>query len=169
MKRDANGATLVLAVCLTLVVLMLGAGSGYAQVTTGSISGSIVDAQNTAVPDVTVKAVNKATNEEYNGAGDNAGLFRLNQLATGTYRLEISKQGFKKLVFDSIDVTVAADHGLGVLKLELGEVTSTIEVTEAPPLMQSSEAQITNAFTSTAMQTFPGVLENQGLDYLALT
>jgi len=164
MKRDANGATLVLAVCLTLVVLMLGAGSGYAQVTTGSISGSIVDAQNTAVPNVTVKAVNKATNEEYNGAGDNAGLFRLNQLATGTYRLEISKQGFKKLVFDSIDVTVAADHGLGVLKLELGEVTSTIEVTEAPPLMQSSEAQITNAFTSTAMQTFPGVLENQGLD-----
>ena len=169
MKRAVNGVTLALAACLTLAVLILGALPAYAQVTTGSISGSIVDAQNNSVPNVAVKAINKATNEESNGSSDNAGLFRLNQLGTGTYRLEISKQGFRKLVFDSIDVTVAADHGLGALKLELGEVSSTIEVTEAQPLIQSSEAQITNAFTATNIATFPGVLENQGLDYLALT
>jgi hypothetical protein len=36
------------------------------------------------------------------------------------------------------------------------------------PLVESSEAQVTNTFTGTALNTFAGIQENQGLDRLAL-
>src|SRR5260370_42335826 len=32
------------------------------------------------------------------------------------------------------------------------------------PLVESSEAQVTNTFTGTALNTFAGIQENQGLD-----
>jgi hypothetical protein len=72
-------------------------------------------------------------------------------------------------MFDSIEVSVGADRGLGAVKLEIGEVSATVEVSSAPPLLESTEAQVTNSFTSESLTTFPGVLENQGLDNLALT
>jgi hypothetical protein len=83
--------------------------------------------------------------------------------------VEITKQGFRKALLDNVDVAVGADRGLGALKLEVGELTTTVEVSAVPPLLQSTEAQISNAFTATDISQFAGVLENQGLDNLALT
>src|SRR6266478_9948369 len=140
-----------------------------AKVSNGSLSGSIADPQGAAVPNATVTATNKATNQVLTATSDNSGLFRLGPLPPGTYRIEVSKQGFRKAAFDNVEVAVGADRGLGALKLEIGEVTATVEVSAAPPLVESTEAQITNEFTSANIGMFPGVLENQGLDFLALT
>jgi carboxypeptidase family protein len=157
------------------VVVSLAVGLAFvptsvnAQVSNGSISGGIADPQGAAVLGAAVKAVSKDTNQEYTTTSDSAGLFRLNLLPPGVYRVEISKQGFRKMAFDNFNVSVGTDRGLGTVKMEIGEVTATIEVTSAPPLMESTEAQITNAFTAANISTFAGVLENQGLDVLALT
>jgi len=140
-----------------------------AQVSNGSISGSIADPQGAGVPNATVTATNKATNQVLTATSDNSGLFRLGPLPPGTYRIEVSKQGFRKAAFDNVEAAVGADRGLGVVKLEIGEVSATVEVSSALPLVESTEAQITNAFTAANIGTFPGVLENQGLDFLALT
>jgi hypothetical protein len=140
-----------------------------AQVSTGSISGGVVDAQGASVPGASVKAVSKDTGQEYNGSTDNSGSFRFSQLAPGTYRVEVAKQNFRRLVFDTVEVTVGADHGLGALRLEVGEVASTIEVSSAPPLIESTEAQVTNSFSTAELRSFPLVVDNQGMDFLALT
>lgn len=140
-----------------------------AQVSTGSISGNLVDAQGAAVPNADVKATNKANNQVLTSESDNSGVFHLAQLQPGTYRLEISKQGFRQMVFDEVQVAVGADKGLGTITLELGEVTATVEVSAAQPLIENTQAQVSNDFTSSNIQTFPNVLENQGLDLLALT
>ncbi len=153
---------------LALTVVIVPAPA-TAQVSSGSISGSIADPQGGAVPDATVKAVNKETNQEVTTTSDGAGLFRLSLLPPGKYRLEVAKDGFRKIVFDTVDVSVGADYGLGTLKLEIGEVSATVEVSSAPPLIENTEAQVTNAYTAETISTFPGVLENQGLDQLALT
>jgi hypothetical protein len=167
MKRAVNAAALV--VVLTVAVLGLGVAPANAQVSKGSMSGSVTDPQGAAVAGAVITAVSKDTNQASTTETDNAGLFRLSLLPPGAYRVEISKQGFRKVVFDSISVSVGADYGLGAVKLEIGEVSATVEVSAAQPLMESTEAQITNDFSSANMQTFPGVLENQGLDNLALT
>ena len=72
-------------------------------------------------------------------------------------------------MFDNVEVTVGADRGMGTIKLEIGEVSSTVEVSAVAPLLESTEAQITNSFSATEMQTFPTILGNEGLDNIALT
>jgi carboxypeptidase family protein len=169
MKHAVNGVALALVVLLALAVASLWAPPACAQVSTGSISGNLVDPQGAAVPNADVKLINKNNNQVSASQSDNAGLFHLAQLQPGSYRLEVSKQGFRKMVLDNIEVAVGADRGLGAISLAIGEVSATVEVSAALPLVQSTEAQVTNAFTSENIDTFVGVLENQGLDNLALT
>ena len=114
-------------------------------------------------------AVSKDTNQQFNATSDNSGLFKLSLLPVGAYRLEVTKNGFRKSVFDNVEVTVGADRGMGTIKLEIGEVSSTVEVSAVAPLLESTEAQITNSFSATEMQTFPTILGNEGLDNIALT
>jgi len=120
-----------------IAVFCFGGGSVFApaatiaQVSNGSISGNIADPQGSGVPQATVKATNKATNQELTTTSDSSGLFRLGVVPPGTYRIEISKQGFRKAVFDNVEVAVGADRGLGTVRLEIGEVTSMVEVNSA--------------------------------------
>lgn len=156
-------------VSLAVVFLAFVGAPTLGQVSTGSVSGNLVDAQGAVVPNADVKLINKANNQVSSTTSNNAGVFHVAQLQPGTYRVEISKQGFRKLVFDDIEIAVGADYGLGNIILELGEVTTTIEVSAAQPLIERTQAQVTNDFTAADMTTFPNVLENQGLDLLALT
>jgi hypothetical protein len=169
MKRAVDGVAMALIVVLTLALMGLGVTSANAQVSKGSISGSVTDPQGAVVLGASIKAISKDTSEQYTAETDSSGLFRLSLLPPGTYRLEIAKQGFRKTVLDNVEVAVGADRGLAPIRLEIGEVAATVEVSAALPLVQSTEAQVTNAFTSENIDTFVGVLENQGLDNLALT
>ena len=140
-----------------------------AQVSTGSISGNLVDAQGAAIAVAEVKVTNKASNQVRVSTSGNDGSFHIPQLQPGSYRLEISKQGFRKLTYDNVEIVVGTDYGMGNVRLEVGEVTATVEVSAAQPLIESTQAQVSNDFTAADMTKFPNVLENQGLDLLALT
>ena len=161
--------SLSIAAMVVLVLSLVNQRISYAQVSKGSISGSLVDPQGASVPDASLKIVNKATNETVTVTSDSAGLFRFALLSIGTYRLEISKSGFNKMVVDNIEVTLGADRGIGSIGLQVGEVSTTVEVSSGQPLMETTEAQVTNAFSTSDLSSFPGVAENQGLDFLALT
>src|SRR5713226_8848854 len=153
MKRAVDGVTVALIVVLTLAMAGLGGTSANAQVSKGSISGSVTDPQGAVVLGASIKAVSKDTNQEYAAETDSAGLFRLSLLPPGTYRLEIAKQGFRKTVLDNIEVTVGADRRLAPIRLEIGEVSATVEVTSAAPLVESTEAHVTKSFTADNINT----------------
>lgn len=140
----------------------------YAQVSTGSISGTIADAQGGTVADATVKAVLVATGQVFTTMSDNAGSFRLNALPIGIYRVEASKDGFRKISVPGVEVAISVDRGLGTLKLDVGDQAATIEVTSSAPLVEQSEAEVTNTFSGGVLSNFSGIQENEGLDNLAL-
>jgi hypothetical protein len=169
MKSGLRLAAVPVVIVVLTLMLVITPAPTTAQVANGSISGNVVDAQGAAIADAAVKAISKDTNKEATTTTDSAGLFRLSLLPPGSYKVEITRTGFHKVVFDNFEVSVGADRGLGTVKLEIGEVSATVEVTAAPSLIENTEAQITNAFTATDIAQFAGVLENQGLDNLALT
>ena len=70
---------------------------------------------------------------------------------------------------DTVPVRVGSDTGLGNLVLVVGSVSTSIEVTNAPPEIENTQAQISTTLTDSTIAVFPGILENQGLDMLALT
>ncbi len=168
--RTGRGKVFFLSISVVLALLLMGLSvpEANAQVTKGSISGVLLDPQAAAVPGADIKAVNADTGETATTTSDNSGIFRLNLLTIGKYKVEISKQGFKKTVFGSVNVASAQDTGLGTIRLEVGDIATSVEVTETAPLVDSTEAQISTTFTAAQLNTMPSIQANQGLDFLAL-
>ena len=162
MEQVKNFRVLV-GLCLVVVLLFGLPGIGQAQTNKGSISGVVFDSQGATVPNADVKVVNKDTGETASTQSDDAGRFRLNLLTIGSYRVEIAKGGFRKVVLDGVTVDSAQDHGLGNVNLEIGDVSTTIEVSAATPLVDVTEAQISTSFPVATLTSLPSILANQGL------
>src|SRR5262249_23723373 len=99
---------------------------------------------------------------------DNAGFFRFNLIPQGTYTVEISAPGFETVKQTGISVIAARDTGLGSIKLSVGAPTTTVEVTAAAPLIESTQAQITSNFNNQILVNTAGIEANEGLDNIAL-
>ena len=156
-------ATLGLSVCLLLAVT-----PASAQVASGSISGTAVDPTGAVIVGATVTAVNTATNVTANTTTTSSGSFLLAGLAVGTYTVTMTQSGFQTITLSDIAVTAGTDHGLGSIKLTVGSKSTTVEVTSGQPLMETTQAQVSTAFTNTDLTNFPGLNANSGLDNLAV-
>lgn len=140
----------------------------FGQVIKGSISGSVIDPQGAVVSGAQVKARNVETGVVFTTVTDNAGLYRLNLLPVGTYSVQITNAGFKTATQGNVIVAAGRDTGLSAIKMTIGEASTTIEVSAAAPLIETTQAQITNTFSGTTLSSFAGIQENEGLDRLAL-
>jgi hypothetical protein len=160
-KQAAFGLALIIASAIY-------AAPANAQLTTGSLSGTVIDQSEAAVPGAIVTAKNKETGSVATSPTSDLGYFKLGFLQVGMYELTITKAGFSSLRMDNVAVQVNADNSLGGIKLQLGASNATIEVTAAPPLIESTTSQITNTFSDETINGFVGVGELEGLDNLAL-
>ncbi len=168
MRNNSLPKSLLCGLVLCLLLAGLSASRLVAQVVKGSISGSLVDQSGAAVPGADVRATNKDTGLVSSAASETSGLFRLALLPVGTYSVEISKSGFRKLVLSDVEVSAARDSGLGTLALEVGQPTTIVEVSEAPTMLETSQVQVSTSIKGSEIATFSGVGEAQGLDNLAL-
>jgi hypothetical protein len=164
MNRKLRTVFLLVAACLVLVWCIPSVG----QVLKGSISGTVQDPQGAVVSGAQVKATNSSTGVTLTTTSDSAGLFRVNLIPAGEYKVEVAAQGFKTAVQSNILVAAGRDSSLGSMKLTVGETSTTIEVSGAAPLIETTQSQVTNTFSGTALTSFAGIQENQGLDNLAL-
>ena len=164
MNSKLRNVLALLAVALMTTFCIPAAG----QLVQGAIAGTVADQQGAVVAGAQVKATNIATGVSRTAVTDNSGLFRFSLIPAGTYKLEITAKGFKTGVQSSVLVGAGQDASVGTIKLTVGEVTNTVEVSAEAPLIETTNAQVTNTFAGTALQTFAGIQENQGLDNLAL-
>jgi Carboxypeptidase regulatory-like domain len=139
-----------------------------AQLASGTLSGNVVDQSGAAVPDAGVTITNLANGAVLTATTSNTGGFRFTLLAIGSYDVQIVKSSFKKLKVSGVEVDANVENNVGELKLQIGEQSATVEVTAAPPLVETQQAQVTTVFTGQQLQSFSGVAENEGLDFLAL-
>jgi hypothetical protein len=156
------------AVLFAITVALVWCIPAVGQVLKGSISGTVVDPQGAVVSGAEVKAKNVETGVVATTTSDSSGLFRLNLLSSGTYNVEVTAKGFKTAVSKGASVNAGADTGLGALHLSVGETSTTVEVTSAAPLIETTQSQVTNTFSGTMLNQFAGVQENEGLDRMAL-
>lgn len=156
---------------VSLIVLgtAIFSATGVAQVSTGSLSGTVVDPSGALVSDATVTLINEGSSAKQQATTSTAGAFRFTFLSVGRYDLEISKPGFRSLKSSGISVDANIEHTLGALKLDVGQTSESVEVSSAAPLVESAQAQVSTAITGEALQTFSGVAENEGADFMALT
>ncbi|MEZ5364102.1 MAG: carboxypeptidase regulatory-like domain-containing protein [Bryobacterales bacterium] len=141
-----------LGILSTLVLACIASVS--AQVNTGSIGGSVLDPGGAAVPGATVLATSTASGQTFEARSSEAGLYVFPSLPTGVYEISVEQPGFKKLTQSNLEVRVAQRLALD-LTLEIGDVTETVEVTAAPPLLEATTSERGQSFSPKFMNTLP--------------
>ena len=122
--------------------------------TAATIVGDVTDPSGAAVPGVTVKVTNEGTSATREVVTNEAGQYRVTPLNPGNYSVAIEAPGFKSQIRSGVVLQVSAVLGVD-FTLELGEVTETIEVTGAAPIMQTEEASVGNVVNSQDLQRLP--------------
>ena len=104
------------------------AGLALAQGPVGTLTGTITDPANAAVPGATVVAKNNATSVEASTTTTNTGTYTLPYLPAGTYKIRVSATGFRTSTADNVLLRVAQTQTQDI-KLEVGTLTEQVTVT----------------------------------------
>ena len=99
-----------------------------AQVTSGTVFGSVQDSSGALVPNAAIVAADSATGVTRNGTSSSTGTFSLPNLPPGTYTIEVSAPGFRPLSKSGVILNAADNLNAGVFALEVGGTTSTVTV-----------------------------------------
>jgi hypothetical protein len=123
-----------------------------AQQTLGAITGTVSDPSGALVSDATVKAVNIETNLEVVAHTKN-GSFQIPDLPVGTYRVTVTKDGFKTETHTKILVSGARTTTVDT-SLQVGSIGTTVEV-NAVPLMNQVDTTIGYVVDTNTIETTP--------------
>jgi len=143
----ATGAVSSRAVLLIAMLLAICSVSAWAQSSaSGTVTGVVQDQQGLAIPDVSIKLTDPSTNVTIATVSNQAGRYNVPNVSPGTYNIVFSKTGFATRKVDKQDVRVAETVTVNAA-LEVGQLTSVIEVTSAP----GAELQMVNATVGTTV------------------
>src|SRR5687767_271116 len=130
--------TKLISICVLLCLL---SAMAFAQTITGSVTGTVTDASGAAMANVKVTATNTGTGIANTTQTNASGIYNFPFLPVGEYNVAAENQGFKKAVIGPFRLEVNQTARLDV-KLEVGDISQSVEVTEVGPLLQT-ETQAT--------------------------
>jgi hypothetical protein len=126
-----------LAVCaalLTITPINLPAQSIY-----GGLRGLVTDSSGAAMANAKVSLINEATTDARNVQTSNDGEYVFSQVIPGRYKVLVEFGGFKK--FERTGILVETQQQISVdVKMEVGNVTDSVLVTEEVPLIETANA-----------------------------
>jgi hypothetical protein len=149
-----------------LVALLFAVPFVSAQVTTGNLQGIVRDQNDAVVAGASVKVTNTATGASREATTNEEGFYRVTNLLPGdTYMIEVTAAGFQPTKVEQIAVRLGVENS-GDVKLGVTQVTGgTIQVTGETPLIQSTQSQLSTAYTPKQLTQLPF---NGSIDNLAL-
>src|SRR5436309_2426325 len=149
----ASGRVLIISV-LVLVALAPGI-QAQTQITTGTIQGTVSDANGAALPGASVELKNVETNFVRTVTTDEEGRFVALQLPPGRYTLTITKTGFATLVAEKADLTVGQALNIP-LSMKVSQVQETVTVT-ATPTVDTTKTESSTTLNELAVSTTPNL------------
>src|SRR5437867_1255264 len=113
-----NGTRKMRILAFALVALVATTATAWAQITTGSVAGTVKDAQGGVIPGATVTLKNEAQGTKStpvitSGTGD----FVFPNIPVGTYTIEVAMPSFKLLKHSGVSVTAGNRISVGALTL----------------------------------------------------
>jgi len=125
-----------------------------AQTITASITGTATDPTGAAIPNAKIVATNTGTGVPYAVTSNAAGVYNLPFLPVGNYNIVAENQGFKRSSVGPFDLEVNQIARID-FKMEIGELTQTVEVTGAAPILQTESTATGDAINSAKLTSIP--------------
>lgn len=155
-----------LSACLLVTLWLTTPTVAQTQITTGTIQGTIVDANGAAVPGANVEVKNIDTNFIRTTTSDEDGRFVALQLPSGRYNVTVTKTGFATLVVEKADLTVGQAMNLP-LSMKVSSVSETVTIT-ATPTVDTVKTESSTTLDENAVSNTP-ILGRKFEDLLTLT
>jgi hypothetical protein len=147
-----------------LLVLLTAAPAAVAQTSSGTINGTVLDSSGALIPGAQVRLLGSQTGDLVRElTTDTDGTFAAPLLRPSIYTVEVTAQGFKKLVRSGIALGV--DDKLDLrLQLEIGSATESIQVTATAELLEERSNTVGQTVQEKNIQQLP----LNGRNYLQL-
>lgn len=127
---------------------------GTCQMSTGTITGTVTDPSGAAVPNVQVTVVQTETNFESKATTNSEGIYRVQSLNPGTYRLTFEVAGFKRLVHDNIQLRVGDVLPVNA-SLELGQLADSVQVSAQGTLLETESSTLGTVTEGQTLYSMP--------------
>jgi outer membrane receptor protein involved in Fe transport len=126
----------------------------FGQVNTGTISGLVTDPSGAAIPGAQVKSANEQTGLTRTTTSNSAGQYTFSFLPLGSYSVTANAKGFKSEARTGLAVSAGQILTLDV-SLQVGEMTQTVTVSTAPPLLNYSSPEQQSTLSSSTVHQLP--------------
>jgi hypothetical protein len=133
--------------------------------TTASVSGNVLDSSGAAIPNATVVLINTASGDRHEVTSNSAGYFTFAGVIPGTYTVDITVTGFRRLEQNNITVNPGDIRSLGNLNLTVGGTNDTVTVESSASELAPQDSGERSALLSTKeIQRLP--IESRNLSEL---
>ena len=135
-------------------LVFLAASLGFSQTNLARMTGAVHDQSGGAMPGVTVSVTDAGRGLERSTVTDATGQYLLPGLLPGKKVVKAEFQGFKAFEQSNITLEVAQDARLDIV-MEPGAVNETVRVTEAPPLLDTTSAELGGTLQNQVINDLP--------------
>jgi hypothetical protein len=144
---------------LAILTLFAGAISAYGQSYYGALRGNVVDPNGGAIATAKITLINEGTSEQRAAVTNGSGEFVYSEVVPATYSVNVESPGFKKFQRHGIIVGTQQQISLD-LKLEVGQVSESVQVTESAPLIESATASQGQVLDNQKLSDLPNLGRN---------
>lgn len=124
----------------------------------GAITGIVTDPSGAVVPGAKVTVKNLRTEATYEAETNDGGIYIVRNVPAGRYQLIATSPGFRNTVI--VDVFVRSSNVTKVdIMLQVGGVTSTVEVTASEQTINSSQFSVSGLRAGALLTLSPGVVK----------
>jgi hypothetical protein len=141
MDRARRKGVVVAHVAMTILAVMIVAQPLFAQTSTGSISGNVLDPQGHPIAGAAVRVTNVETGEVQARQSSSAGSYRVDSLNPGKYSVSVEAMGFKSYKADNVTVIISSTTAQDI-QLEVGSATQSITVTASGATLETESSDI---------------------------
>ena len=137
-----------------VIGILLSATGVDAQSTGGRIRGTVTDPSGAAVADAKVTLVNEGTNATREAQTSSTGEYLFLEVPVGSYEVDVARDGFKKFARKGIVLVLNEIAGIDIA-LQVGSAVDTVEVTGAPPVIDTTTTQLGAVMTDQSVRELP--------------
>ncbi len=125
-----------------------------AQSTNGTINGLVLDPSNKVIGGADILVINDATAMKYSGKTNGDGIYIVPNLPPGSYRLQVSKVGFKTLI--KPDIVLNIQDALSInFTLPVGAVFEVVTVEGGASMINTTDASVSTVVDQTYVKNMP--------------